>query len=57
MNTTDIKQTVKYLQNLEQQLHEVEMSDTEMTLEMHNLYKLIKQLMDLTFETVCLQQK
>lgn len=51
METIDLKQTIDYLKELEEQLYEFELSDTEMTLEMHDLYKLIEQLMDLTFTT------
>ena len=47
----DIRETVKYLKELEEQLYEFEMSAVDMTLEMHNLYKLIEQLMDLTLKT------
>ena len=43
MDNSDIKETLEDLKQLEQQLHQVEMSDVDMTLEMHNLYKLIDE--------------
>jgi len=51
METIDLQQTLDNLKELEEQLYEFELSATDMTLEMHNLYKLIEQLMDLTFNT------
>jgi len=51
MNNTEIKQTLNYLKEVEEQLYEFELSETEMTLEMHHLYKLIEKLMDKTFES------
>ena len=51
MNNTEIKQTLNYLKEVEEQLYEFELSETEMTLESHNLYKLIEKLMDKTFES------
>jgi len=47
----EIIPTLEYLKELEEQLYEFELSNVEMTLEMHNLYKLIEQLMDMTFES------
>ena len=51
MNTTDTKHTLKYLNELEEQLYEFELSDVEMTLEMHELYKLIENMMNMTYES------
>jgi len=47
----NIKQTLHNLKEIEAQLYEFELSATDMTLEMHNLYKLIEQLMDLSFQS------
>ena len=53
MSQTNIetKPTFDYLKELEEQLSEFELSDVEMTLEMHTLYKLIEKLMDMTFKS------
>ena len=51
MNTTDTKHTLNYLKEIEEQLYEFELSEVEMILEMHHLYKLIENLMNLTFES------
>jgi len=47
----EIKPTFEYLKELEEQLYEFELSEVEMTLEGHNLYKLIEKLMDMTFKS------
>ena len=47
----EIIPTLEYLKELEEQLYEFELSNVEMTLEMHNLYKLIEKLMDMTFKS------
>ena len=50
METLDLRQTLDYLKELEEQFYEFELCDVDMTLEMHNLYKLIENLMNRTFE-------
>ena len=47
----EIKPTFESLKELEEQLYEFELSHVEMTLEMHNRYKLIEKLMDMTFKS------
>lgn len=47
MENTEIKQTLNYLKELKEQLYEFELfTDVEMTLMMHELYKLIEKLMN-----------
>jgi len=51
MNNINITHTLNYLKELEEQLYEFELSDVDMTLEMHHLYKLIDNLMNMTYES------
>lgn len=51
MIKSEIQDTLTYLNKLEEQLNNGDISQHNMTLEMHNIYKIIEKLMNDTYET------